>query len=59
MEYPNNLVGRRSRHKALSYVEREHYSMEIEKEGLFRIEVKLFIAEEVAEDVGVVSSVEL
>ncbi len=58
MDYPNNLVGKRSRHKALSYVEREH-SMEIEKEGVFRIEVKLFIAKELAENVEVVSSVEL
>ncbi len=58
MNYPNNLVGRRSPHKALSYVERE-YSMEFEKEGVFRIEVKFFISKELVEDVEVVSSVEL
>ena len=57
MNYPNNPVGRRFSHKALSYVEREH-SMEIEKEGVFRIEVKLFISKELVEDVEVVSSVE-
>ena len=58
MDYPNYLMGRHSRHKALSYVEREH-SMEIEKEGVFRIEVKFFISKELVEDVEVVSSVEL
>jgi len=57
MNAPNNLVGRQSRRKALSYIERE-YSIEIEKEGVVRIEVKLFIANEIAEDVEVVSSVE-
>ena len=57
MNAPNNLVGGQSRRKALSYIERE-YSIEIEKEGVVRIEVKLFIAKEIAEDVEVVSSVE-
>ena len=57
MNAPDNLVGRQSRRKALSYIERE-YSIEIEKEGVARIEVKLFIAKEIAEDVEVVSSVE-